>query len=248
MATIAPRAPIETPRSTHFRTDQIFFTRLAIGLSALVVFGFAQFALRGMVDYRNVPVRVHFHGAVMLSWLALFVVQNLLAGRGAIATHRRVGRLGAVLALVVAATASYVGYAGVAAGTHPPFFPPAYFLALTQVTAVFFVLLVGWALLRKRETQWHRRLMFASLILILEPAFGRLLPMPLIMPWGEWLVLLLQLGFFALIARHDGKTLGGIHPATLAGALMVTLQHVAVEGLARVGPLASLADAIGASA
>lgn len=247
MATTIDDARDAAPPRRGYRADQPFFTRFAIALALLVVLGFAQFALRGFVDYRRAPMAVHFHGVVMLAWLSLFVTQNWLVETGRIATHRLLGRAGALLALLVAGTASYVGYAAVVSARQPPFFPPAYFLALTQLGALFFLGLVGWAIMKRRETEWHRRLMFASLIAILEPAFGRLLPMPLMMPWGEWAILAVQLGLFAVVMRHDRKVLGGVHPATLAGAGIVTLYHVLVETLARVGPFVEMARALGPS-
>lgn len=245
MATTIDDARSAAPPRRGYRADQPFFTRLAIVLALLIVLGFAQFALRGFVDYRGAPLPVHFHGAVMLSWLALFVTQNRLIETGRIETHRRLGRVGAILALLVAGTASYVGYAAIVAARQPPFFEPAYFLALTQLGALFFLGLVVWAVLKRRETEWHRRLMFASLIAIMEPAFGRLLPMPLMMPWGEWAILAVQLGMFAVLMRHDSKALGAVHPATLAGAGVVTLYHVLIETLARVGPFVDMARALG---
>lgn len=244
MATITPDvAPPAAVRG--YRADQAFFTRFAIVLVVLIVIGFAQFALRGFSNPATAPVRAHFHGAVMLSWLALFVVQNRLIETGNIALHRRVGWLGAALATLVTVTASYVGYAATLYGTKPPFFAPAYFLALTQLGALFFAFLVGWAIVRRRQTEWHRRLMFASLIAILEPAFGRLLPMPLLGPWGETAVLVIQLAAFAVIMRHDRKVLGVIHPATIAGALVVTIYHLALEVLGRVGPFVTMAERMG---
>lgn len=234
------------PRSRDFIGDQRFFTRLAIGLALFIVIAFAQFALRGIVDYRTAPFWVHLHGGLMLAWLALFTTQNWLIERRAIVQHRVLGRIGVVLAMLVALTASFTGYWAVAMERQPSFFPPAYFIALTQVTAVFYMALVFWAVSLRRNTQWHRRLMFASLILILEPALGRVLPLPLMMPWGEWAVLVVQLAVFLVILRHDRKTLGRMHPATWAGIAAVTLQHVVIEGLAIAPPFIRFAEAIAA--
>lgn len=61
--------------------DRQFFARMTIGLALVIVLGFGQFAALGRVDYRHVPLWFHVHGALMLSWLTLAVVQTQLAAR-----------------------------------------------------------------------------------------------------------------------------------------------------------------------
>src|SRR4051794_25188048 len=68
-----------------------FFLRMAFWLSLFIVFGFLQFAARGFVDYRAVPVWFHLHGMAMTTWLGLTCVQAWLANSGTIALHRRLG-------------------------------------------------------------------------------------------------------------------------------------------------------------
>src|SRR3546814_7446343 len=67
MATIAGAADAER-----------FWQRMAIGLAVFIVFGFAQFTARGFVDPLRAPFWVHLHGAAMLGWLALLIVQPTL--------------------------------------------------------------------------------------------------------------------------------------------------------------------------
>src|SRR3546814_9278910 len=70
MATIAGAADAER-----------FWQRMAIGLAVFIVFGFAQFTARGFVDPLRAPFWVHLHGAAMLGWLALLIVQPTLVSR-----------------------------------------------------------------------------------------------------------------------------------------------------------------------
>jgi hypothetical protein len=212
--------------------EDTFWPKMAIGISAFILFGFAQFAARGMVDYAAVPAYVHVHAVVMVSWLGFMVVQPMLVQRGNVALHRKLGWIGAAWAVLVMAVCSYVGVKIVQIGQQPFFFTPPYFLALTQVGVIAFGGLVVAAIVRRRETDWHRRLLLGTLVILMEPALGRVLPMPLIMPWGEWLALAIQLGVLAIVIRHDRKTLGAIHPATTSVVLVVTLAHVVVETLA----------------
>lgn len=224
--------------------DQPFFTHLALALAAFIVVGFAQWSLRGYVSIGSTPWWVHAHGAFMIVWLAILVAQNVLAGRGDFQQHRR---LGWAAMIVVAGTGIFGSFAGVQAlALHrvPPFFTNAYFLALTQVEIALFVTTVAWAVARRRQTQWHRRLMLGATVLLMEPALGRLLPMPLLGGMGEWMVLAIQLVPLAMMARHDGAKLAAIHPATLSAAAIVIGSHVLVTTLASLPAFAEIADRI----
>lgn len=211
---------------------QSFWQKLVLGLALFIIFGFAQFGARGFVDYRGVPLFIHLHAVVMLAWLGLTVVQATLAVRDNLALHRRLGWIGIGLAAVVVCLCSFVSIMTLKAHHQPPFFTPPYFLALTQVGLLAFAGLIAAAVMRRRQTEWHRRLMVGALVLLMDPALGRLLPMPLIMPWGEWLVLVIQLAVLALVMRHDRKAIGTIHPATASAVLVVIVVHCVVEFLA----------------
>jgi uncharacterized membrane protein len=221
--------------------DQSFWVATMAGIALFIVFAFAQFAARGFVDYARAPAHLHLHGAVMIAWLALAVTQAALVHRDSLALHRRLGWLGVILAAAVTVLGSYSGIHAVIAGRQPPFFSPPYFLALTQIGIACFAGLVAAAVARRRQSEWHRRLMVGAMIMILEPALGRVLPMPLIMPWGEWAVLLCQLFVFAILIRHDRRTMRRVHPATLAALTVVVLSHVAIELLAAAPAFAEFA-------
>ena len=209
-----------------------FWAKMAIGISAFIVFGFAQFGLRGMVDYVHAPIVMHLHAAAMLAWLTLLTTQALLAGRGGLALHRRLGWASAVMVPLIVILASMTCLAAIHARIFPPFFTAPYFLALVHVDGAFFAATVATAIAQRQRSDWHKRLMIGSTVLLMDPALGRVLPMPLILPWGEWLSLAIQLGVVGLVMRHDRSELGRIHPATVAIFLIVTLSHVIVELLA----------------
>jgi len=208
--------------------DQAFFVKLATGIALFIVFGFAQWGLRGMVDYAAVPVWVHLHGLAMLGWLALFVVQSRLAARGNLALHRRLGWLAAYLVVVIVVLGCAVGRMAIARHAVPPFYSNSYFLALTHIEAVAFGGLVFAAITRRKQTDFHRRLMIGAAVLVTEPAFGRVLPMPFMPGWGSWVIMALQLAILGVMARHDRRTLGRIHPATASAAGVIVLVHVLI--------------------
>lgn len=245
MATAYASEPAAAARS-GWRSDQRFFLRFSIALLLFVVVGFAQWSLRGFVDFGAVPVWVHFHGAAMLSWFTLFAVQNWLADSGSIALHRRLGWLGLGLLVVVIPLAIFTATKSVELHRVPPFFTNGYFLALSTVGWPIVAALAGTAIVKRRDTEWHRRLMLSAFILLIEPALGRLLPMPLFGPAGPWIETLCQLGVLSVAMVHDRRVRGAVHPALWWGAAALLTMRLAVDALAGFGPWVAFADSLAA--
>lgn len=216
MATVAAR----------ISREESFYQNMAIGLAAFILFSFGQFAARGFVDYRAVPLVVHVHAAAMVSWLGLLVVQSTLAQRLDLAMHRRLGWLGLGIVLAIPPLAIAVCVTALRLHFVPPFFTPAFFLSLVAVESLTFAGVVVAAIAMRRRTAWHRRFMIGATIILLEPAFGRTLPMPLMGIWGEWVAMVLQLVVVAIMARHDRTSRGKVHAATAVVAALVVLTHV----------------------
>ena len=83
--------------------------------------------------------------------------------------------------------------------------------------------------------------MIGATIVVLEPALGRLLPIPLMGVWAEPAVMLCQLAAVAIVAAHDRRTRGAVHPATWAMAAVVIAERVAISLLAMTPPVIALA-------
>lgn len=218
-----------------------FWQRMAIGLAVFIIFGFLQFAARGFADPLRAPFWVHLHGLAMLGWLALLIVQPSLVSRSNMALHRRLGWIGAGLALVITCLGVFTGVMALVLHRQPPFFTPPFFLTLTTVESLTFGAMAAWAIRRRRATDWHRRLMIGATIVVLEPALGRLLPIPLMGAWAEPVVALCQLAAVAIVAGYDRRTRGAVHPATWAMAAVVIAMRVAISLLAMTPPVIALA-------
>src|SRR5262245_52575400 len=87
------------PRARAARSP--FYVGIALLVVVTVLAGFAPSFYAIAVDGRPRPWIMHVHAAVYLGWLALLVCQAVLAARGKIATHRRVGTLGIYYAAAV---------------------------------------------------------------------------------------------------------------------------------------------------
>lgn len=219
-----------------------FWQRMAIGLAAFIFIGFLQFALRGISDPIGAPPWVHLHGIAMFGWLSLLVIQPRLVAQDNLALHRRLGWVGAGLATVIFGLALYTGAAAVMLHRQPPFFSAPYFLALNLVEASTFATLVYWAIRRRRQTAWHRRLMLGSTIALLGPALGRLLPMPLMIGWADLPIGLCQFIATGFIIAHDRRTIGRIHPATIAILVVIVVERLLPNLLAMLPQVVELTE------
>lgn len=238
---------VRSPNSKYLN-DQAFFVRFGVAMVAVIFLGFFQWQARGMVDVPSVPFWVHVHGGFMVAWLGLFVAQLTLVNRGKMDLHRKLGWLSTAVIAGVIVTGVFTGYKAVELHRVPPFFDDAYFLGLTIVEPTVFAALVAAGVALRRKTDWHRRLMMGGTIVILEPAFGRLLPMPLLGGWGEWLIMAIQLCFVGVLASHDFRRRGEVHPATLAVAATVVATHCLMAFLGVFPPFVAFAAGLAGSA
>jgi len=128
--------------------------------------------------------------------------------------------------MVVLGTA--VTVAMVRRGGVPFFFTPLQFLVFDPLTVLTFAGLTGAAIVLRRRTDWHRRLHYCGMSLLMGPAFGRLLPMPFLKPWAFECVFAALLIFPAVAIWSDMRRNGRAHPAwswgvaALFGALLLT--------------------------
>lgn len=244
MATVVEGESAPRINPKNYRADQGFFLGISVALSLLTFLGFLQLAARGITDPVGAPVRVHGHAFLLVGWLALFCTQNWLTWRGNLSLHRMLG-WSALLLVGAIVVANYVVTMGVIVEgrTSSAGFTPAGFLALGTADTLTFAGLIGWALVLRRDTQWHRRLMFGATLMLSAAGINRWLSF-LSGPVQPVLSIAIQLAFVAVIAWHDRKALGQIHKATIALIAMVAIQRAAPSILPLFGPWNGLVEAL----
>lgn len=141
---------------------------------ALFVFGLVN-SLLGF-DFAAYPAITHVHAIAMTAWLFLLATQSVLGSRGSISLHRRLGWAGAGFAIFVATTGVATVFQKLVTG-RLELFDPSYLMMLGVSNMTLFGLFMGAAIIARRNTPWHRRLILGSLLVIFEPVLGRLLPL-----------------------------------------------------------------------
>lgn len=220
MATALASDSPATDSQASWRRQAWFTAAMALTFAA----GFSFQLAMGRSSF-DAPAIVHAHALIFFGWVVLALVQSGLAATGRLDIHRRLGWVALPWILAMLATGTAVTFNAVRSGRAPFFFQPQAFIIEDVALLACFLLLTIAALALRRAPGWHRRLHFAALACLLGPAFGRLLPMPLLMPWSFEIASLAGLVFPLGLALVEWRADGRLHPAWLVGipALPVTL-------------------------
>jgi hypothetical protein len=207
--------------------DARFFLRAAIVMTVIIVAGFTLQLASGRSTFAS-PVRVHLHAILFMGWVAIYLLQNVFVATGRTALHKRLGWVAAAWLVPMVVSGLLVTVVMVRNGTVPFFFRPVHFLIFDPVAILTFAALTIAAILLRRRTEWHRRLHFCGMTILLAPAFGRLLPLPLLQPWAWEIAFAVTLLFPIVGAWSDVRRNGRVHPAwswgvgTIIGAFILT--------------------------
>jgi len=217
-------------------TRGAYFTLTAALLLFLSVVAFSDNLFTDVGQASNRDPKFVVHGLFGLAWYVLLLVQANLVRVRKVALHRRVGIATLVVALGVALSTLYIfvvlwkGWANMSEEVRA-----------NRLLLPGFVLFLFLAWRNRARADWHKRLVFCGSFLMLGPVLARCYD-PLVVSWMQPLFpaftarvdetgfLLFFFGgwaaFFASLAFHDQRTLGRVHPVTLAGFAWFVLAWV----------------------
>ncbi|MEP9400968.1 hypothetical protein [Sphingomonas sp. VNH70] len=194
-----------------------FFLVSAIAMAVVLVAGFSLNLAAGRSSF-TLPLIYHVHGVMFLGWIALYVTQTALVAGRALRWHRQLGWLALLWLPVMVALALTITVRAVRDHGGPPVFDVHSFLIGNAAGIIAFAALAGAGIVLRRRTDWHRRIMFCAMAAITGPGFGRLLPMPLLIPWGWWIAALVAPSVFPVVGMiADWRRTGRVHPAWVRG-------------------------------
>ena len=217
-------ADIEETGERERSDDRGFFRTFATVMAIVQVSGFAvQFAM-GRSSF-GAPLVVHLHAVAFMGWVAIFVAQPWLAKAGAMKLHRRLGQIALFWAFGLLALGLLVTWSTVHSGRTPFFFQPQHFLIANPATLLAALGMLAAAVVLRKRHDWHPRLQIGSFILLMGPSFGRLLPMPFLMPYAFEIASLAPLVFVAFAAVRDAWAQKRVHLAWVwtTGVLLASL-------------------------
>jgi hypothetical protein len=200
------------------RRQNRFFVWIAIAMIAVILAAFSRsFYLRPMYTTEPLPSYLIVHGIVLSAWYVLFLVQAVLASGRRVRLHRRLGVAGVALAAGVVVTGAMV-HLNLIPRVQPMgvLDDPAEmsravdFVLAGLLSLLPFIVLIGLALLCRRRSDVHNRLIFWAMVWTLGPAFSNTRPLaqlldPLVEPWLPFFPA--DLFWIAAILGYDWKTL-----------------------------------------
>lgn len=213
MATLHAGAP---PRIAE-QAERRFYMIMAVAMAATIVAGFAFNLAMGRSTFAA-PAAYHAHALVFMGWVALYVVQAVMIASGRRRLHIRIGQIAYLWVPLMVALGITIMIVVARRNGGPFFFAVNEFLVSNVMLLLCFGGLALWSLQSRRHSGWHRRLMFVAMAILTGPGLGRLLPMPLMIPYAWTVSFFATLIFPAIAMLADKRRLGRVHPALKWGA------------------------------
>ncbi len=226
------RNSIDTGR----RPEGRFYIVMSVVAFVIVFAGFAPALMNSTSRKASLTWAVGLHGCIFTAWLVLFLTQCLLISQGRISLHRRLGYLGAGLALLMvlsgyaaALTMARRGHDLSGDLIHGPNDSMDVLLAFQLGDILSFAVLVGLALWHRNRAQAHKRLMyFATMGALMPAALAHIIGHSAVLRGIRAPIVLVPLAalFFAP-AVHDRLSRGRMHPISLwTGVAMLVWANV----------------------
>lgn len=230
MATVADRA------LSPAQLDRVFFSGMALALTAFVFAGFAPTyylvtvlhgtTASGFADGAGLTPLIHLHALVNTAWLLMLVVQTGLISAHRTDLHRRIGPFAAVLIPAVLLVGLWTAINAGQLHHGPPGRNLRAFLMFPFSSAIGFAILASLAVRWRRRAATHKRLMILATIAAVLPAGARLANMApaALFPHGPPGGMILSNVFLAALVAFDLAALRRLHPATIwgGGALLAS--------------------------
>lgn len=215
--------------TTRMATRSRFYLYMAIGFLAIALIGFSTtFFLPLARGQFSAPPVIHLHGALLFGWLILFIVQSALIQGRSVATHRRLGWVGAALCAGIVVSGVLVGLFAtrrdLAAGGDD--FVRGQFVNIL-IEMLLFGALVSAAIVYRRDKESHKRLLILATISVLGPAWLRLRHLLPAVPHPFVVFSLLADSLLLVVIARDWLVTKRVHPTYVwAGSAMFAFHLV----------------------
>jgi hypothetical protein len=224
-------ATLAEPMARALRRDR-FFLILSLLMIAVIIAGFSFNLAMGRSSF-GVPLVYHAHAFVFMGWVMLFLAQTFLVATENVRLHRTLGWVAVAWVPLMVVMGMVIMLHVMRTSGGPPFFGAPEFLLGNPAQLLCFAGLVFAAIVNRTRSDWHRRLMLCAMAILTGPGWGRLLPVPFMIPWSWVVAALVFPSIFPLIGiARDKLRLGRVHPAWLWGLGAMAGSFLVAEAIA----------------
>jgi len=161
-------ATVPVPAAALLRRSALYLTLLV----PLVAVGFWPSYFARALD--EPQWRIHAHGALMFSWVALLLAQAFLVRANRRPLHRRLGRVSFVLVPLIVLSSLSVAHWRFNHPANDPFDTLAYFLYVQVALLAQFVVAWSLAMANRAQPLVHARYMLCTALAIVDPIVARI--------------------------------------------------------------------------
>ncbi|HLZ93646.1 MAG TPA: hypothetical protein VKQ28_18210 [Candidatus Acidoferrum sp.] len=222
MSGTEPAAIPKTSAATGSRrSDQSFYTVIALGAALIVFAGFARtYFLRPAFYGLPLSALLHLHGFVTTLWFVVFFLQVRFVAARRVDLHRRLGLAAAFLAPTIFLLGLVALIAVGRRGFSPDRPPAPYFVAMILVSLIVTLVLMVAGLCFRRRGDVHKRLMTLATLSMLTPAIARI-PLSVFRSGGFATALAWTDLCIVVCVAYDTMQKRRLHPAFKWGTLFV---------------------------
>lgn len=195
-------------KSIQLGNLSLLFTAILL----IIILGFYKTYLVFFPKFQGFHLEQHFHGLMMLIWLALLIVQPLLIKNNKYQVHRFIGKLSLIIAplliLSIFLVSKMVYHRSIATLSQQQSLA-SIVLGIPGMFA--FILLYYLAIFNSRNMATHMRYMIGTALLMIGPGLGRLLikglklPFEMAVPVTTYLIITLSFVFLVIDIRRKNN-------------------------------------------
>lgn len=208
--------PLCVIKTKNMSTEKLkgaqFFFYFNLMLLILVV---GAFGVNGIVNFENLPpisLLVIIHGICMLAWYSLVVVQAKLIRQSNHNIHITLGKFSIALAAGIVISGILMTLDSYARSSRVDIVTVNLFITIN------FIILYSLALLRRRQSDKHKRLILFTSISMILPALGRITQAIGI---NEFISIAILVILVLVPSVYDYRTLKRVHKSTIFGICLI---------------------------
>jgi hypothetical protein len=201
-----------------------FFFVMSCTFPIVTIIGFRPSYLAMNAGEFPIHWLAHVHGAIMSSWLLIYMIQGLLAARNKMQYHKQLGLASvgigilALISMIAVSARALIGY-------HPELESFLFDVLLVQIYGlttfgIFFI----WGIRARKNPDHHKRLMYLATVVLLQAAIDRIPALRPIMSPFIWLDL-----FLIPLFAYDLFKAKRIHKISIIGLIVYVVMQITVH-------------------